>query len=227
VMRYHQIQEVWERCLESQETQFATLEIPATKQYLHVIGSPLKDHLSNHVMLLFQDLTELHKLESTRRDFVSNISHELRTPLASLSALAETLLDMGNKHPKAAAKFIRRIQAEVQAMDLLIRQLLDLSKIETGNLALNLQACSPYKLIKETVKRIREQFKKKSISLQVECDPNLPDALIDPARIQQVLLNILQNALQFTAEGGHVKICATSDEYAETITFSVESIQNL
>ncbi len=222
VMRYHQIHEVWEHCLKTQEIQYTTLEIPAMKQYLHVIGAPLKDHLSNHVLLLFQDLTELQKLENTRRDFISNISHELRTPLASLSALAETLLDMGNKHPKTAAKFIRRIQYEVQAMDLLIRQLLDLSKIETGNLALDLQAYSPHELIEDTVKRIKEQFEKKSFHLQVDCDPNLPLAMVDPARIQQVLLNMLQNALQFTAEGGHVRIYATSDESAENIIFSVE-----
>lgn len=221
-VRFHQIQEIWQRCIQEEDTLFNTLEIPAMKRHLQIVATPLSKHLSGHVLLLFQDITELHKLEVTRREFISNVSHELRTPLASLNALAETLLEMGNKDPKTAKKFIQRIQVEVQAMDGLVRQLLDLSKIESGNLLLNLQPVHPTELIHTATKRLMEQFTKKSIHLDIECESHLPYVLVDPLRIQEVLLNLLQNALQYTPAEGHVKISAKSGETSDEIIISVQ-----
>ncbi|RXM21729.1 PAS domain-containing sensor histidine kinase, partial [Citrobacter sp. AAK_AS5] len=83
-----------------------TIEIGADHKFLQVICIPLGEQLPGRSMLLFQDLTQLHRLEIVRKDFISNISHELRTPMASLKALSETLLDGALEDPLHARHFI-------------------------------------------------------------------------------------------------------------------------
>ncbi len=91
VIRNHQLVEAWRRCQQTRELQSESVEVPTRHQFLQLVVIP--DSHSSGSLLLVQDLTRLRRLETVRRDFVSNLSHELRTPLASLKALAETLQD--------------------------------------------------------------------------------------------------------------------------------------
>ena len=89
VARHHQYVDVWQDCMESREEQSIFLELPQSEKMIQCIATPLSGDLEGSSMLLIRDLTMLRRLETVRRDFISNISHELRTPLAALKLLAE------------------------------------------------------------------------------------------------------------------------------------------
>ncbi|HSQ20158.1 MAG TPA: histidine kinase dimerization/phospho-acceptor domain-containing protein, partial [Blastocatellia bacterium] len=114
VIRNHQLVEAWRRCQQTRQMQSESVELPARHQYLQLVVIP--DQHSSGSLLLAQDLTRLRRLETVRRDFVSNLSHELRTPLASLKALAETLQEGALDDPPAARRFVDQIQIEVDAL---------------------------------------------------------------------------------------------------------------
>lgn len=98
VMRHHTLVELWEKTKDG-NPETITMEMGAAHKYLQVVGISLEKDLPGRSMLLFQDLTQTHQLETVRRDFVSNISHELRTPMAGLKAISETLLDGALEDP--------------------------------------------------------------------------------------------------------------------------------
>ncbi len=114
VVRNHQLVEAWRRCQQTSQMQSESVEVPTRHQFLQLVVIP--DQHTSGSLLLVQDLTRLRRLETVRRDFVSNLSHELRTPLASLRALAETLQDGALDDPPAARHFVDQIQIEVDAL---------------------------------------------------------------------------------------------------------------
>jgi two-component system phosphate regulon sensor histidine kinase PhoR len=159
-------------------------------------------------MLLFQDLTQTRQLEIIRRDFVSNISHELRSPLAGLKAISETLLDGALNDPPAARKFVVRMDIEVDNLTQMVTELLELSRIEAGRSNFEFQRCKPCDLINTAINRMALQAQRGGLSLQQECPDNLPTVRADPARISQVFINLIHNAIKFTHNGGHIQLKA-------------------
>ena len=141
VVRHHQLVEAWRRCQQTNELQSESIEIPARRQFLQLVVIP--DTRTSGSLLLVQDLTRVRRLETVRRDFISNISHELRTPLASLKALTETLQNGALSDPEAGPRFLSRIVTEVDALTQMTQELLDLSRIELGQVGLNLASISP------------------------------------------------------------------------------------
>ncbi len=128
VVRHHQLVEAWRRCQQTGTPQTESVEVPSRRQFLQLIVIP--DQHGGGSLLLVQDLTRVRRLETVRRDFISNVSHELRTPLASLRALTETLQDGALDDPKAAVRFLGRIQTEVDALSQMATELLELTRIE-------------------------------------------------------------------------------------------------
>lgn len=206
VIRHHQLVEAWRRCQQTGELQSETVELPNRHQYLQLIVVP--DTHASGSLLLVQDLTRIRRLETVRRDFISNLSHELRTPLASLKALTETLQDGALDDPPAARKFIDQIQTEVDALTQMVTELLELSRIESGRLALDLQPVSPSDLLFSACKRMQLQAERAGLHLRVECADDLPKVNIDSQRLEQVLVNLIHNAVKFTRAGGEVVLQA-------------------
>ncbi len=136
VVRYHQLVDAWRRCQESHEMQSESLELPARRKFLQLIAVP--DRHGSGSLLFLQDLTRVRRLETIRRDFISNISHELRTPLASLKALTETLQGGALSDEEAGPWFLQRIITEVDALTQMAQELLDLSRIESEQVQLEL-----------------------------------------------------------------------------------------
>ena len=202
VIRHHQLVEAWRRCQQTGELQSESVELPNRHQYLQLIVIP--DTHASGSLLLVQDLTRIRRLETVRRDFISNLSHELRTPLASLKALTETLQDGALDDPPAARKFIDQIQTEVDALTQMVTELLELSRIESGRLALDLQPVSPSDLLFSASRRMQLQAERARLSLRVECADDLPKVSIDSQRLEQVLVNLIHNAVKFTRAGGEV-----------------------
>ena len=206
VVRHHQLVEAWRRCQQTGQLQSESVELPTRHQYLQLVVIP--DKHSSGSLLLVQDLTRIRRLETVRRDFISNLSHELRTPLASLKALTETLQDGALDDPPAARRFIDQIQIEVDALTQMVTELLELSRIESGRLSLDLKPIAAYELLNSASKRMALQAERANLTLRVECAEDLPKVNIDLQRLEQVLVNLIHNAVKFTRPGGEIVLFA-------------------
>ena len=206
VVRNHQLVEAWRRCQQTRQMQSESVELPTRHQYLQLVVIP--DQHSSGSLLLVQDLTRLRRLETVRRDFISNLSHELRTPLASLKALTETLQDGALDDPPAARRFIDQIQVETDALTQMVTELLELSRIESGRLSLELKSVAPHELLDSASGRMQLQAERAGLSLRVECADDLPKVKIDSQRLEQVLVNLIHNAVKFTRASGEVVLLA-------------------
>ncbi len=208
VIRHHQLVEAWQRCRQTGELQSESLELPARRQFLQLVVIP--DRFAGGSLLLVQDLTRVRRLETVRRDFVSNISHELRTPLASLKALTETLQNGALADPEAGPRFLGRMVTEVDALTQMAQELLDLSKIESGQIALELASVRPKQLLASAAERMKTQAERAGLTLRVECPDDLPAVQADHLRLEQVLVNLIHNAVKFTRPGREVLLFADS-----------------
>jgi len=210
-LRHHQLILAWQASQELDEMQVETVELPSRRQFLQLVIIPDR-YTQGGSLLLVQDLTRVRRLETVRRDFVSNISHELRTPLASLKALTETLQDGALSDPEVAPRFLGRMVTEVDALTQMAQELLDLSRIESGQVELELKPVAPKKLLASAAERMRLQAERAGLSLSVECLPNLPQVNADEPRVEQVLVNLIHNAVKFTRPGGQVFLLAESGD---------------
>lgn len=204
VVRNHQLIEAWRRCQQTREMQSESVELPIRRQFLQLIVIP--DTHEGGSLLLVQDLTRVRRLETVRRDFISNVSHELRTPLASLKALTETLQDGALSDPVAGPRFLGRITTEVDALTQMAQELLDLSRIESGQVELIRAPLSPKKLLSSAADRMKMQAERAGLKLTVKCDDNLPMINVDKARLEQVLVNLIHNSVKFTKPGGEISL---------------------
>jgi two-component system, OmpR family, phosphate regulon sensor histidine kinase PhoR len=223
VVRHHQPVEMWQECRESGKPQRVDFEV-GHRLSLQGIATPLGPTISGSTLLLFQDLSRQRQTEAMRRDFISNVSHELRTPLAALKALTETLQGGALEDPPAARRFLEQMETEVDSLSLMVSELLELSRIESGRVPLNMAPTPPKEIVLPAVERLRLQAERASLSLTVECPDDLPMVLADATRIQQVLVNLLHNAIKFTPTGGQVAVRVSQDERAVRFVVSDSGI---
>lgn len=208
VVRNHQLIEAWRQSQQNRELRIESVELPSRKHFLQLVVIP--DEHAGGSLLVVQDLTRVRKLETIRRDFISNVSHELRTPLASLKALTETLQNGAITDTEAGPRFLSRIITEVDALTQMAQELLDLSRIESGQVELNLAPLSPKKLLLSAADRMRLQSERAGLTLSVQCDDNLSNIRADQGRLEQVLVNMIHNAVKFTKSGGEITLEAVS-----------------
>jgi two-component system phosphate regulon sensor histidine kinase PhoR len=161
---------------------------------------------SSQTLLVLQDLTELRRLETVRRDFVANVSHELRTPIAAIKVMAETLRDGALDEPAVARDFVARIEEEIDGLYGLVEELLDLSRLESGRVEVVLVPTSPAALVASAVHRLAPLAERAGVVLQAECPDAVPGVLADRERIEQVLVAVIHNAIKFTPPGGAIDV---------------------
>jgi two-component system phosphate regulon sensor histidine kinase PhoR len=205
-VRQHEIIALWQQCHRTGDEQTELVEVGRQGPFLQAIVTSLGGVEPGAYLVILQDLTRVRQLETVRRDFVSNISHELRTPLASLKALSETLRDGALEDPPAAKRFIDRMDIEVDALTQMVQELLELSRIESGQVPVRLTSVALREIIIPPVERLRPQAARAGIDLTVESDDRMPAVLADPERIQQVVTNLVHNAIKFTPAGGSVRV---------------------
>jgi two-component system, OmpR family, phosphate regulon sensor histidine kinase PhoR len=181
-----------------------------TGKYLRVIAVPIKIKSLSGALLNIQDLTELRNLQTVRREFVGNISHELRTPLAGIKAIVETLQNGAIDEKEVAQEFLSKVDAEVDSMTQMVNELIELSRIETGKVKLDLVSLDLNSVIKEVVERLAPLAQRKQIIIVSKLKENLPPVQADRERIQQVISNILHNAIKFTPANGEIVISTQS-----------------
>ena len=177
------------------------LEAGLPRRYLRVQATRLAD---SRGLVVLQDLTEVRRADTIRRDFVANVSHELRTPLASLKALVETLQDGALEDPPAAHAFLGRMNVEVDGLTQLVRELLELSRIEAGRVALRVERVEVDQVLRQAADRLQAQADRADVALTVDVQPDLPEIPLDADKVQQALINLIHNAIKFTPAGGRI-----------------------
>lgn len=193
----------------------AVVDRSEPRRFLRVVARPLADR---QLLVVVQDLTTLRRLETMRSDFVANVSHELRRPISSLKAMAETLEEGALDDPAAARDFVGRMHREIDGLAQLVNELLALTRIESGAEPLKLERRPPGQLLEECARRMGPLASRAGVALLVELTA-AADVRADPARIDQVLANLVHNAVKFTPSGGTVRLSA--EDHDGAVTFSV------
>ncbi len=203
------LKEVLEGALSAKEarTQELTLQIPQ-ELTMRVRFIPFDEGL----MCFFRDVTEEKKVEKIKRDFVSNVSHELRTPLANIKGYTETLLDGAIEDRETARSFLRIIEKHTARMTRLIDDLLILSSLETQEMPISPSSIDMADVVSSVIQGLKKQAEDKGIELSLELSsPSLP-VRADKERMEQVLINLIDNAIKYTPEGGKVKVSARKED---------------
>ncbi len=208
VARNHQLVEMWKRSMTTGRQQTITFEASPDRTFIQSIATPLTYSMPGSTLIVFQDLTRVRRLEMVRRDFVSNVSHELRTPLASLKALTETLQEGALEDPPAARRFLLRMEHEIDNLTQMVHELLELSRIESGRVPLEKSPIQPYELVSQAAERMQLQAERAGLQLNLEVNDQLPDVIANSGRMQQVLVNLMHNAIKFTQPGGKITVGA-------------------
>jgi two-component system phosphate regulon sensor histidine kinase PhoR len=163
--------------------------------------------LRGEVLLLLRDVTDARLAESTRRDFVSNASHELRTPVSAIAGAAETLLSGAMDEPVQARLFVEMIARNAERLARLTNDLLDLSRIESRQWPVKLEPVSVEATARRAVEVCGEPARRKRIELRIEI-PDGAAVVADARALEQVLVNLLDNAVKYTPEGGRATVSA-------------------
>jgi two-component system, OmpR family, phosphate regulon sensor histidine kinase PhoR len=161
------------------------------------------------VVAIFRDHTRLKRLEQSRREFVENVSHELRTPLSIIQGYIETILDHPNLERRELETFLTTAKKHSDRLTELVGDLLTISKLEAAEAAgpkveAGALTCSVKETLEKAVADLSRMAEKKKIKVVAECRPSIRDAAIDSAHLEQVLFNLLDNAIKYTPEGGRV-----------------------
>ena len=196
------------RATESGESQYDELQLSPGRS-ISVIAIPLGESSSSAgVILTLHDLTRLRQVDVTRREFVSNVSHEFRSPLASIKAAVETLEDGALDEPGVARDFVGRIHKDTNRLIGLADSLLELSKLESGQLPQELHPMALTPLLAEVRDSFHPPAQAKDISIVFEAQDHLPAVMGHEDYLRQVLVNLLDNAVKFTPAGGEIRVFA-------------------
>ncbi|MBQ0138699.1 MAG: HAMP domain-containing protein [Kurthia sp.] len=204
---YHMLEHV----LDLEEQLEEELEIDG---FYYVISiSPLYSADSvRGAVAVFRDETEKHRLDKLRSDFIANVSHELRTPISMLQGYSEAILDDVVSSEEEKNEMIRIIYDESQRMGRLVTDLLDLARMESGKMRLYLDETGINHVFERMTQKFVQRGKEKDIEVSFETTfDDTETIMMDEDRIEQVLTNLIDNAIRHTANGGHVKVLVDSD----------------
>jgi two-component system phosphate regulon sensor histidine kinase PhoR len=192
-----------------------------SERHIQVSAVPIKktDDEITGAVALFHDITELKQLDQIRREFVANVSHELRTPLSILRGYIETLLDDPTLQAESA-RILSIMERHSKRLGRLIDDLLSLARLESSNAKLELSIVRLEELFNNVVRDWREKFAAKNLKVFVDLPPHPLTLRADEARLHEVLYNLVENAVKYSHEAGHIHLQATrrSDEVILSVT---------
>ncbi len=219
-LRDHELVNLYEEALQEDRPKTALVRFGLRRRQIQAVAVPLSgETLRTGGLLILHDITELRQAETIRQEFVANVSHELRTPLATLKALVETLEEGALDDHETARDFLNKMHVEVDDLTQLVRELLELSRIESGQEIMRFEPHDPRQLLVEAAGRLQAQAERAGLTIEVLAPADLPPALVAAEKIQQALINLIHNAIKFTNPNGRIILNASLAN--STITFSV------
>ena len=203
----------FDQMLALQRPNYAEGEMLVGDRTLELYLAPFSDQASGGVLIVLHDVTEQHRNEERRKEFVANVSHELRTPLTNVRSYAETLRDSGGDIPQDMANsFLDIIITETDRMTHIVQDLLTLSRLDAGNAELVLSRFPFGEAIESVARANALNAKQRGHELVYDPPEALPLIVGDRSRLEQVMMNIIGNAIKYTPDGGHIRITAGATE---------------
>src|SRR5438105_6604311 len=180
------------------------------ERHVEVNAVPLKDDMDliSGAVILFHDITQLKRVDQIRRDFVANVSHELRTPLSILRGYIETLLDNPKTSREELARILQIMERHSKRLGLLVDDLLSLAQLESSSASLEIGEVHLRELFDNVIRDWKQGLAKKNLSVIVDLAPDMPPIRADETRLQEVLYNLLENAVKYSPENGEIRLQA-------------------
>ncbi len=209
-LRLHELQDVAQTALVGGRVSGHEITLPGREpRVLQVNAASFRDPDRAHAgtILVFHDLTRIKQLENVRKEFVANVSHELRTPLSLIKGYVETLIDGAKDDPAVALRFLHTIEKHADRLSFLIEDLLTISQLEAGQIVLNLQPIE----LRDQADQVVSDLAARASERQVTLHNEVPEGLMvqaDGDRLQQVLFNLVDNAVKYGRAGGNVRLGA-------------------
>ncbi|NDC18534.1 MAG: hypothetical protein EBZ90_04335, partial [Proteobacteria bacterium] len=178
---------------------------------------------SEQILLVFKDFTEVQKSQIIRSDFIANASHNLKTPLVSLKGFLETIEDSAKDDPRSQKKFIEIMKLEANKMEILIEDLMTLSRIEQQeHISIN-NKVNIKKIIEDVIVLISKRIKEKKISLKVDLDDNQKFVIGDAEKLSTLFLNLIDNAIKFSnpSKTIQIKILKVDEIFKKYVSISI------
>ena len=213
IVRDHRINSLAESALSTKNSTYMELEYVQGANVLSVECSPITTDNNEiyGIAVAIEDLTELKRLETVRQEFLNNVSHEIRTPLASIKAMAETLASNSISNLSEQHDFLNRIANEVDHLTALIEEFRMLSSVESGAIPITTRKVTLQNLVKSTINRLQESADAKKLEIVYKDESKDLWVEIDPIRFQQILANLVENAIKFTEPSGSITITTNVD----------------
>jgi two-component system phosphate regulon sensor histidine kinase PhoR len=197
------------RAADGREKSFQIHIVPLeSPEGVHQVADPKTPELPYGCVVVFRDITTIRNTEKMRRDFVANVSHELRTPLSVLKGYAETLLSGALNDAEVARDFVEVIFRHAIRLSRLVEDLLDLSRLESPDYQLEAEPLSMKPVFDRILQMERDQADTKHITLTATLPDGLPFVCAQSSSLEQVLMNLVDNAIKYTPEGGRIEIAA-------------------
>ncbi len=201
--------------VELQAPQQAETDLLRQRRLVRAMAIPIGRSSGGNVLVTLHDLTQIRRVHTTRREFVTNVSHELRSPLASIKAIVETLESGALEERELAVEFLARIGRDVDRMTLLVNDLLELSRLESGYTQINLVPVDIRPIIDDAVQTVGRRT---AVDVSARMNGDLPPVLGEGHMVWRVLTNLLENAVKATSDQGSVTVTASAEERSVVIS---------
>jgi two-component system, OmpR family, sensor histidine kinase ResE len=211
--------ELFQRAVDTEKEQVG--EISLQGRHWVILVSPLySNRFIRGAVAVLRDMTEERVLEKMRKDFIANVSHELRTPISMLQGYSEAIVDDIAESQEEKKEMAKVIYDESLRMGRLVNELLDLARMEAGHIQLTLDEVNLHSFMNRIVHKFQGLARDNDIHLSADLEHDIPNILFDPDRIEQVLTNLIDNAIRHTPQGGSVRLLVKKDEFGIKVEVS-------
>jgi two-component system, OmpR family, sensor histidine kinase ResE len=214
-----QVMELFQQAVDTETEQVG--EISLQGRHWVILVSPLySNRFIRGAVAVLRDMTEERVLEKMRKDFIANVSHELRTPISMLQGYSEAIVDDIAESQEEKKEMAKVIYDESLRMGRLVNELLDLARMEAGHIQLTLDDVNLPVFMNRIVHKFQGLARDSEIHLSADFENDIPNIIFDPDRIEQVLTNLIDNAIRHTPQGGSVRLHVRNDDFGIKVEVS-------
>ncbi|MBS41593.1 MAG: two-component sensor histidine kinase [Nocardioides sp.] len=203
------------------DQELSDLTKPTNKVSLNPLKKINRD-IYNYAERKQQEILELKRMETFRREFIADVSHELKTPIFAAQGFVHTLLDGAVEDKKVRIKFLKKAAKSLDGLDILVQDLLTISQMETGEIKMHFESFDIMRLTKEVMDQLDGKAEKREIDVQIENEDQQFFVRGDYHRIYQVMMNLVSNAIKYTKKGGAVRI-RFEEEGDKVVTYIIDN----